>query len=295
MRWAVPSAHRMSLRWIALTDPDDHDTVVGCGTLQLTLKDNLTSAGLFVVVTPGHRRRGIGSQLSPPASNARWPRGAPPWSLWASQPGGFDEDSLPLTPQEGTGAMDGDSATARFMLAHGYRLEQVEVHSMLRVPVDRAVIDPLEADAAAKVGDAYRLVGWAGRCPDELVDAFARLRVAMADAPTAGLEYEAEHWDAARVREVEQRVSEGGLVALTTAAQHVASGSWSGTHIWSGSPIASIRRSRRTRWWSLHIAATAWACGSRRRTCAGSPRSGRTSGGSTPGTPTRTTTCGRST
>jgi len=63
VRWAVPSAHRMSLRWIALTDPDDHDTVVGCGTLQLTLKDNLTSAGLFVVVTPEHRRRGIGSQL----------------------------------------------------------------------------------------------------------------------------------------------------------------------------------------------------------------------------------------
>jgi len=114
------------------------------------------------------------------------------------------------------------------MLAHGYRLEQVEVHSMLRVPVEPGAIDPLKADAAGKVGDAYRLVGWAGRCPDELVDAFARLRVAMADAPTAGLEFEAEHWDAARVREVEQRVAEGGLITLTTVAQHVASGELAG-------------------------------------------------------------------
>ena len=75
VRWAVPSAHRMSLRWIALTDPDDHDTVVGCGTLQLTLKDNLTSAGLFVVVTPEHRGGASARSCSPPASSGRLPMG----------------------------------------------------------------------------------------------------------------------------------------------------------------------------------------------------------------------------
>lgn len=92
---------------------------------------------------------------------------------------------------------------------------------MLRVPVAPAVIDPLAAEAAAKVGDGYRLLNWVDRCPDDLVDAFAALRVAMIDAPAAGMAIEEEHWDADRVRTAEHRWAEAGVTSVTSVAQHV--------------------------------------------------------------------------
>ena len=87
----------------------------------------------------------------------------------------------------------------------------------------RRGIDPLEADAVAHCA-GYRLVTWQGGCPDEYVDDFAKLRVAMVDAPSAGMDISEEHWDADAIREIEQRVREAGYVTMTTAAQHEASG-----------------------------------------------------------------------
>ena len=133
-----------------------------------------------------------------------------------------------IAPSEGSGLIAADRPSARFMLAAGYTLEQVEVHSMLRMPVPPEVLEPLAEAAAARVGDAYRLISWADRCPDHLLDAFARLRMAMVDAPSAGMATEAAHWDAQRVREGELRMGEAGVTLLVNVAQHVTSGELAG-------------------------------------------------------------------
>ncbi len=53
------------------------------------------------------------------------------------------------------------------------------------------------------VPDGFRLVNWLGRVPDEHLDAYARARVAMDDAPAPeGMDYPA--WDAEKIRASEE-------------------------------------------------------------------------------------------
>ena len=225
VRMAMPSANRLPLRVVALDDPDDPSSAVGVGTCSLTLKDNLTTAAAHVVVRAERRREGIGTALLAAVERRAIAEGRTTLQSWATQVGSPSAgDPGVIAPREGSGHLDGGHPVAQFMTARGYTLEQIEVHSMLRVPVAPAVLDPLASEAAAKVGEAYRLITWTDACPDELVDGFARLRAAMDDAPTAGLQYDASHWDAERIREGERRAAEAGLVMLAVVAQHVASG-----------------------------------------------------------------------
>lgn len=224
LRLAVPSSRTVRRRWVAMLDPDDRGSVVGAASVTITLKDNPNLATWELIVAPDHRRRGIGTALLAPLEQWALSQGRHTLQAWVTPPGQVDaDDPSALRPAEGSGAVATDAASTRFMLAVGYSLEQVEVHSVLRVPVAAEVIDPLEADAVAHAG-GYRLVTWRGDCPDEHVDDFARLRVAMVDAPSAGMDVEEEHWDAAAIREIEQRVREAGYDNMTVAAQHEASG-----------------------------------------------------------------------
>ena len=226
---AVPSSTRRTLRWVALDDPDDHDSVVGAVSCSLTLKDNLSVAGVHGIVRPDRRRQGIGTRLFDEAERRAQAEGRSTLQSWVSQVGSPKaEGPGVLAPTEGSGYIDGTRPSPAFMLGRGYVLEQVEVHSMLRVPVPSEVLEPLAGAAARRVGDDYDLVSWLDRCPDELLDAFARLRVAMIDAPSGGVEQEAAYWDADRVREVEGRWNDGGVDTVTTAARHTATGELAG-------------------------------------------------------------------
>jgi GNAT superfamily N-acetyltransferase len=85
---------------------------------------------------------------------------------------------------------------------------------------DRWVLDlPWHGSAersAAPVG--YRIRSWAGACPDDLVQAYAGLRSAMArDVPTGGLTYEPPSWDVARVRGNEERTADRYLAVVSLA------------------------------------------------------------------------------
>jgi RimJ/RimL family protein N-acetyltransferase len=54
-----------------------------------------------------------------------------------------------------------------------------------------------------RLPDGFRLVNWLGRVPDEHLDAYARARVAMDDAPAPeGMDYPA--WDAEKIRASEE-------------------------------------------------------------------------------------------
>lgn len=221
-RLEVPSTNRRTMRLVAL---DDRTSLVGVASCSLTLKDNLGTAEVQVIVRPDRRRQGVGSALLQAAEQRAAAEGRSTLQAWAMQVGSPDAGAPGvLAPREGSGYLDGNHPAARFLSAHGYSLEQVEVHSMLRVPVPAQVLDPLAAEASARVGDAYRLLAWGNACPDELVDEFARLRRAMRDAPIGGLTWDEQHWDADRIREGERRATEAGMVVLVHVAQHVASG-----------------------------------------------------------------------
>jgi GNAT superfamily N-acetyltransferase len=203
---AVPSSNRRTLRWVALDDADDHTTVVGSCTCSLTLRDNLGTAGVHAVVRPDRRRQGIGTALFDAAEQRAAAEGRHTVQSWVLQAARTRaDDPGALAPREGSGFVDGNHASARFLLGRGYSLEQVEVHSLLRVPLPAAVIDPLESDAAAASESSYRLIAWADRCPDDIVDGLAD-----------------------RVREVEQRWADAGVTTLATAAQHVETGELAG-------------------------------------------------------------------
>ncbi len=95
---------------------------------------------------------------------------------------------------------------------------------MIGLPIDVERLDRLHDDAVAYAGD-YDLLTWEDTCPDEYVDGFAYAAVAMStDMPHAGIDVEAQTWDAARIRLQEDRRKAAGTHALTVAARHVATG-----------------------------------------------------------------------
>ncbi|MGR9744638.1 hypothetical protein ACUOFY_23430, partial [Escherichia coli] len=76
-----------------------------------------------------------------------------------------------------------------------------------------------EAEAAAS---GYRVIQWTLPTPPEFIDAFAYMKSRMiTDAPAAGLDYDEEVWDAARVADWERRYTDADRHVLVTVAQHV--------------------------------------------------------------------------
>jgi len=115
------------------------------------------------------------------------------------------------------------SAGSAFAAQAGARVTQIELCNVLdltRLPAD---LDAL----AATVPPGYVLRTWQGACPDDLVDAYAAAHAAMNDAPR-GQERQDPRWTAQRVRDAEDRQRRSGVVALTTAALHEATGAVGG-------------------------------------------------------------------
>lgn len=183
LRVAVLLSRTQRRRWVALLDPDDRGSLVGAASVTITVRDNPNLATFDVIVAPEHRRQGIATALLAQLEQWALSQGRRTLQTWVTPPGQVDAEAPgALRPAEGSGAVAADAASTLFLLARGYSLEQVEVHSALRVPVAAEVIDPIEADAVAHSA-GYRLVRWQGACPDEYVDDYAKLRVAMVDAP----------------------------------------------------------------------------------------------------------------
>ncbi len=205
------------------TEPDA--AIVGVALLNLPLTDNLHTGTVNVVVAPEARRQGVGTALFTAAAKLAQDTGRR--MLMA------ETDHLaPAAPASGEvpASLIPDDAAAGFASRLGFRLELVDRVSRL---------DLLEAgsDAGATVldqarsaaGSGYELEFWQDACPEHLVDAYARLRQKMStDAPLGGLELAEEAWDAARVREAEEKARDMDALVLVAAARHSASGELAG-------------------------------------------------------------------
>ncbi|MDR6791178.1 GNAT superfamily N-acetyltransferase [Pseudarthrobacter oxydans] len=197
---------------------------VGMCSVELPLRENTHTAGIDVLIAPVHRRRGLGRTLLLHAESIARERGRT--SLY-----GYHEvplaaaDGNPLLPaKSGAGGLPVTEPAVAFAAGSGYELEQVERSSRLDLPVAPELLDRLESEAAAGAG-GYIITGWDDTCPEDLVRAYAVLKARMStDVPIAGMDWEGEDWDAARVREEEQTMARGGVQSAVTAALHSATG-----------------------------------------------------------------------
>src|SRR5665648_682267 len=166
--------------------------------MPLTSNQHLGHVG--VEVHPAHRGSGAGSALLAEVERIAADAGRTVLHAWIEQAGEpADDDPDVLRPPTGSGRLRGAEPGVRLALGHGYVLEQAERYSVLKLPVDSALVKSLHDDAARRAGPEYRLHSWVGDLPDEHVDRFAALRTRMStDVPKAGLEVEEDPWDAAR-------------------------------------------------------------------------------------------------
>ncbi|MFK0001971.1 GNAT family N-acetyltransferase [Paenarthrobacter sp. NPDC090522] len=197
-------------------------TVVGSGTLTLPLSENTTTAGVDVLVDAGYRRRGFGTAILQHLEDTARARDRVSCDGYCGAP---IEAGVPLVDaKSGSGGFPLDSDATGFALRHGYSLEQVESNSTLSLPPDGELLASLESGALTSA-QGYSVIVWQDRCPDGLVEAFAALKSLMStEVPIAGLGWEGEDWDSARVRQEEATWRSSGIDAIVAAARHDESG-----------------------------------------------------------------------
>jgi GNAT superfamily N-acetyltransferase len=199
----------------------DGDRLVGLAEVQWELDDDATMAYVEILgVEPSRRRAGIGSVLLAAAEESARSAGRPTTVLWAEHRlDALDPDAPRLRAPQGDASIPADAPPARFARAHGFELGQLYRISTLdiagRGDEFRSGLD----SALDLASDAYRLVRWHDRAPDDLVDSLAHAYERMSiDPPSGAISFEFEPWDASRVRDREQRALTAGRTNLNVAA-----------------------------------------------------------------------------
>lgn len=198
-------------------------TVVGRAIV--TTRPHASGAGahLGVDVLPEHRGQGIGTALLQQAEDIANTEGERVLMVsvahTASTPGAR------IAAPTGFGELPADDPGVRFLLHHGYDLEQVVRISVLDTDGLADRLPALLADAESVAGEDHRRHAWIGPTPSEWVEDMATLRSRMStDAPMAGLQGPPDPWDAARVEDHDRRIETGGSIVITTAVEHLPSG-----------------------------------------------------------------------
>lgn len=209
----TPLSGRRRLRYVA----EREGRIVGLLVVRLPDLDNLHLGLLDLVVHPGFRRRGFGTEL---LDHARTVLAAEGRRLLI-------------------GETEEDGAGAGFCVAHGLRPARTDQLSRLRMSeLDRADVDAL----AAANPPGYRLVGWQDGCPDDLLESYARAKYAMNDAPIGELDAGDRVWSTDFVRDFERQCRFLGREQRVLAAVHEASGEIAGfteVELWRWSPDLS--------------------------------------------------------
>ena len=182
-------------RWVHAAVSDGQ--VVGCVHGELWLSDNQHLGGVDVYVRADHRRRGIGTALLAHATE-----------ILAAD----NRRSM-------TGEAPAGSAGAAFGRARGADEKLGELRSSLDVTVlDDDHLGHQLAAAEQASGD-YELLRWKGRCPDDLVEAYAAVAHAMNSAPRGELDLEDLAIDTDRMRHREERVASTGARSYVVVAR----------------------------------------------------------------------------
>ncbi|BDZ38451.1 GNAT family N-acetyltransferase [Microbacterium suwonense] len=214
---STPNASKQ--QWFIVVDGE----LVGVAPLSILGDGDGRSAILIVSLLRRFWGRGIGSAVLPELEAVARDAGVERLLTWVPHPTPADTD-VALASPTGFGAIPRDHH-ARFLLRHGYRLEQVErVSTLTWSDAVMQRLRDLRSDAAQRA-DGYRIVQWLLPTPMEHIRGYARMKEHMStDVPDADLAMPAETWDADRVRRHDERYIQHGSTVLVTAAQHVGTG-----------------------------------------------------------------------
>ena len=211
-----PNPDETRLIWVAVDDGE----IIGRVGVDLPHEEGSRAAYWLIELLRSHHGRGIGTAAYRLVEESARAHGRTVLQSWAQHE---ESDGPRLEAPTGFGSLPRDRA-ARFYLANGYALEQIERRSELDLTTSVSTVRDLLA-RAEDASHGYRVVQWTTPTPPEYADGFAWMKSRMStDAPAAGLEFDEEVWDAARVARHDQRSLDAGRTTLVTAAQHVESG-----------------------------------------------------------------------
>jgi GNAT superfamily N-acetyltransferase len=125
-------------------------------------------------------------------------------------------------PEGGTLAVDTPGLI--FATRHGYRLEQIERRAVLSLPTNPVRLARL-ADESRRAASGYRLHVWVDDIPVEWRTEYAAMCEAfLAEAPIAGMDFEPETWNEARIKRDLALSARQGRTRLFAAVEQVAAG-----------------------------------------------------------------------
>jgi GNAT superfamily N-acetyltransferase len=183
----------------------DGPEVVVAGELHASLIDTPDQADLQVFTHPDHLRQGHGSAMLEHLERVAAGLGRSVLNIEAAWP----YDAAP----DGRG-----TAVADFLTRRGFRFGLGDVHRIVDLPVDAALVDRLAAETAPHHA-AYTLRSWIGPVPEDIVESYAELVAQlMVEAPTGDLQREPESADVGVLRRREEISRVQGRTIYTAAA-----------------------------------------------------------------------------
>jgi GNAT superfamily N-acetyltransferase len=194
--------------------------VVASGSAEFGMDEGATAGGMNIRVALDRWGEGIGSELVRFLERLVAEEGRATVQTWSEHPESGEER---LQAATGFGSIPRDHV-ARFLVRHGYVLEQVYRNSRLGIEDALERTRALTADARAAADPEYRTISWELPTPDEHLEDFAWMKSRMStDAPSGDVDVVEEAWDADRVRRLDAKRIGGGFRVFVTVAQHVAS------------------------------------------------------------------------
>ncbi len=189
--------------------------IVGRAVHEVQSGDAVPSAWITVDVLPEVRGRGIGGALYDTAAAIAVNEGRTVLQVFAMHRDIAGGERI--TSPTGYGSVSRHDPGARFLLARGYRLAQVDRMSRLPLPASPPVVEQPAG---------YSLEVWEGPTPEHRLADLAILHAAMSTEPPLGeTDYQPEVWDEARVRDVDTRGDAEGRRWLTAVVRHDATDS----------------------------------------------------------------------
>lgn len=207
------------------TSPDPGE-VLGFASFALPMRTNTHLVDdLNLQVTPVHRRRRIGGALLSQVLRVGIENGRRTVMGWSDHGIADGDDAASLIPNTGVGSIPRDT-NAKFALAAGFVLEQVEWGSRLLLPHPH--LDDLEKLIPARTLKDYRIESWSGPANEQQLNWLRELRdIFSEEVPVAGLDWHPVEHDLEQVRSRDRERHQNGH-AVVSVAIHRRSGELAG-------------------------------------------------------------------
>jgi GNAT superfamily N-acetyltransferase len=199
-----------SRRWELLAAGEPGGPVLGVALMEFPMLENQHATDIIVAVHPDHRRRGVGTAIVEQLGERAAADGRRTMNTLVDAPLG----------------LEAEHASGPFARRVGFEQTLTGNKRLLRLPFDTARHDELRGVVAnAPAAQDYRTMSFVTPWPDKYVDDQCTLfRVMSTDEPAGDGEHQAEHWDAARLRENEALDAAREATVLAAVAEHVPSG-----------------------------------------------------------------------